>query len=131
MLRETGFLLIGLLPCVLLMVAVFALLGRLSGKVWLGALFGLLLAVGNFFFMAVGASTAADRAAELEDVKGGTRLMTASYLIRLAVMAALLIACVKGGLCDGIAMVLPLLFVRPVLTLLEFFRKKPSQKGAD
>jgi len=129
--RETGFLLAGLVPCVLVMIGVYALLGRLTDRVWLGALFGLLLAVGNFFFMAVAASTAADRATEMEDVSGGRKLMTVSYLARLAVMALLLIACVKGGLCDGIAMVLPLLFVRPVLMLTAFFREKPAQKGAD
>ena len=38
--------------------------------------------------------------------------------------AALLILCAKSGVFDVLALVLPLLFVRPVITLAEFFRKK-------
>jgi hypothetical protein len=39
-------------------------------------------------------------------------------------MAGLLILCAKSGAFDVLALVLPLLFVRPVITLAEFFRKK-------
>lgn len=122
-LKETGIIAIGEAVCVALMCAVYALLGKFSIAVLLGGLVGLVLATGNFFFLAVVATLAADRA-ENQDVAGGQKLMKSSYPIRLLVLAGLLILCAKSGVFDVIALVLPLLFVRPVLTIAEFFRKK-------
>ena len=122
-LKETGIIAIGEAVCVALMCAVYALLGKFSLSVLLGGLVGLVLATGNFFFLAVVATLAADRA-ENQDVAGGQKLMKSSYPIRLLVLAGLLILCAKSGVFDVIALVLPLLFVRPVLTIAEFFRKK-------
>ena len=53
--HETGIVLIGEMICAAVMVGVFALLGRFSSSVLLGAILGSLLAVLNFFFMAAGA----------------------------------------------------------------------------
>ena len=39
-------------------------------------------------------------------------------------MAGVLILCAKSGYFDVIALVLPLVFVRPILTIKEFFKKK-------
>ena len=89
----------------------------------LGGLAGGLVATLNFFFMVVGLSAAADRA-EQQDAKGGKGLVRGSYMIRLAVMFLVLFACAKSGHCNVIALVVPLLFVRPILTVKEFFRKK-------
>ena len=122
-LKETGIIAIGEAVCVALMYGVYALLGKFSLSVLLGGLVGLVLATGNFFFLAVVATLAADRA-ENQDVAGGQKLMKSSYPIRLLVLAGLLILCAKSGVLDVIALVLPLLFVRPVLTIAEFFRKK-------
>ncbi len=122
-LKETAIIAIGEAVCVALMCAVYALLGKFSLAVLLGGLVGLVLATGNFFFLAVVATLAADRA-ENQDVEGGQKLMKSSYPIRLLVLAGLLILCAKSGVFDVIALVLPLLFVRPVLTIAEFFRKK-------
>ena len=122
-LKETGIIAIGEAVCVALMYGVYALLGKFSISVLLGGLVGLVLATGNFFFLAVVATLAADRA-ENQDVAGGQKLMKSSYPIRLLVLAGLLILCAKSGVFDVIALVLPLLFVRPVLTIAEFFRKK-------
>ena len=89
----------------------------------LGGGVGLLGATGNFFFLAVIATLAADRA-EKQDVAGGQKLMRSSYPIRLLAMAVVLILCAKSGLFDLIALVLPLVFVRPILAIAEFFKKK-------
>ena len=89
----------------------------------LGGIFGGLIATANFFFMAVGATLAADKA-EKQDVKGGQATIQASYIGRLVMMALILFALVKSGLCDVFAVVLPLVFTRPILTLSEFFRKE-------
>ena len=73
--------------------------------------------------MAVGTSLAADKA-EKQDVKGGQALIRGSYILRIAVLFVILFACAKGGIAHPLALVLPLIFVRPVLTLAEFFNKK-------
>ena len=121
--RETGIVAIGQAICLAVMYAVFALLGYFDRSVLLGGIIGTVLSVGNFFFMAVGASLAADKAVR-QDVKGGTALMKGSYMLRLLVMFLILFACVKSGLCNALASVLPLVFVRPVITVAEFFRKR-------
>ena len=122
-LKETALVAAGEILCVALMCGVYALLGKFSGSVILGGLVGLVVAVGNFFFMAVAATLAADKA-EAQDVEGGKKMMKASYPVRMLVMAAVLFICGKSGYFDILALVLPLVFVRPILTIAEFFRKK-------
>ena len=108
--RETARVAIGVAVCVAAMIGIFALLGQFSREVVLGGIVGGLVAVGNFFFMAVGVTLAADKA-ENQDVKAGKALVSSSYTIRLIVVAVVLFAAAKRG------------FVRPVLTVGEFFRK--------
>ena len=120
--HETGIIASGEVICLALMLAVHALLGRFSREVLLGGIIGALLAVLNFFFMAMGASMAADKAVN-QDVKGGQKQIKLSYFIRMIAIFVILFACVKSGLCNALASVLPLLFVRPVITVAEFFRK--------
>lgn len=122
-LKETALLLLGEAVAAGLMYIVYALLGFFSVKVLLGGIVGVLVAGANFFFMALVATLAADKA-EQQDVAGGQKLMKSAYPIRLLVVALVLIACAKSGWFDLIALVLPLLFVRPVIMVLEFFRKK-------
>lgn len=121
--RETAVVLVGQALCIGIMLAVFAMLGKFDITVLLGGLMGGLLAVGNFFFMAVAATLAADRA-EQQDVEGGKKLMKASYPVRLLVLAVILVACIKSGWFHVLALVLPLAFTRPILTMAEFFKKK-------
>ena len=120
--KETLPIAVGEAICVAMMLGVFALLGKFDRSVVLGGVLGGLIAVGNFFFMAVGTALAADKA-ENQDVKGGQAVISSSYTIRMIVMAVLLFAAVKSGFCNVFASVIPLVFVRPVLTLGEFFRK--------
>ena len=121
-LKETAIIAAGDAACVVLMYGIYALLGKFSLSVVLGGLVGLVLAVGNFFFMAVAATLAADKAVD-QDVEGGKKTIKNSYTLRLLVLAVLLIVCGKSGVFDVIALALPLLFTRPVLTLVQFFRK--------
>ena len=120
--QETLHVAIGVAVCVAAMIGIFALLGQFSREVVLGGIVGGLVAVGNFFFMAVGVTLAADKA-ENQDVKAGKALVSSSYTIRLIVMAVVLFAAAKSGYCNVFALVIPLVFVRPVLTVGEFFRK--------
>ncbi len=121
--HETAIVLAGEAICTALMFGVFALLGAWDLAVLLGGIVGLILAVGNFFFMAITTSLAADKATE-QDVKGGKALVKSSFGLRLLVLFLLLFACVKSGFFNIIALTLPLLFVRPTITIAEFFRKK-------
>lgn len=121
-LKETAIVLLGEILCSAAMVGIFALLGKFDSSVVLGAAVGALLATLNFFFMAIGATLAADKA-ENQDVKGGKALIQSSYMLRLVVLFLILFAFAKSKLCNIFTLVLPLIFVRPTLTVAEFFRK--------
>lgn len=120
--RETAVVAIGQVICVGVMLGIYALLGKFDRTVLLGGIVGGLLSTLNFFFMAVGASLAADKAVE-QNVNGGKATIKSSYLLRMVVLAAVLFAFAKSGLCNVVALVLPLAFIRPIITVAEFFRK--------
>ncbi len=124
-LKQTLLVLIGEAVGVALMFGVYAMLRKFGIPVLLGGFVGAVLAAGNFFFMAMAATLAADKAQQ-QDVEGGKKLMQGSYPIRILVLAGILILCGKSGYFDIVALVLPLLFVRPTLTIGEFFQKKGS-----
>ena len=121
-LHETGIIAIGECMGVAVMLAIFALLGRFDRSVVLGGLIGGVLTILNFFLMAVNANNTADKAVS-QDVKSGKSMLQLSYAARLAMIFVVLFACVKSGLCNVFAIVIPLLFVRPTITIAEFFRK--------
>lgn len=124
-LRQTGIVALGEALGVAAMVGIFALLGYFDETVVLGGIVGGVVAVGNFFVMAIGVSLAADKA-EKQNVKGGQATVKGSYLLRMLVMAVVLFAFARSGLCNVIALVVPLVFVRFTLTLAEFFKRKPG-----
>lgn len=121
-LQETGIIALGQLVCVAAMCGIFALLGGFDSGVVIGGIVGAVLAVGNFFFMAIAADLAADKAVN-QDVKGGKAMIRSSYSLRLVILAVILFAFAKSGICNLFALVLPLVFTRPILTLSQFFRK--------
>ena len=122
-LRETLYILIGVSALTAVMFGIYGLLGRFDTSVLLGGIVGALLAVGNFFFMAVSATLAADKAQQ-QNVKGGNQLMRASYPLRFLILAGALLVCGISGIFNPLALVLPLAFVRPVVNLSAFFRKR-------
>lgn len=126
--KETAIVAIGMVLCVAAMIGVFALLGFFDRTVVIGGILGGLLALLNFFFMALGAVMAADKA-ENQDVKGGQAMVQGSYMLRLIGLFVLLFLCAKSGWCNIFALVIPLIFVRPILTVAEFFRKKGESKA--
>lgn len=126
--KETALLALGEAVCVAAIVGIFAMLGQFDYKVILGGFIGLLIAVGNFFFMAISSDAAADRAMD-QDVKGGKAAIKASYTLRLIIMGVLLFVFAKSGHCNLIAMVCPLFLVFPILTVIEFFRKAGGKKA--
>ena len=124
--RESLIVLLGVALCSAAMVGIFALLGKFDSGVLLGAAVGTVLAALNFFFMAVIAMMAADKA-ENQNVKGGEAMIRGSYPVRMIVLFVVLFAFAKSGLCNPIALVIPLAFVRPTITIAEFFRKSGEQ----
>ena len=120
--REFLILFLGELLGVGIMIGVFALLKKLDGRVLWGALLGVGLTMLNFFLMALSVWRAADQA-EQGDVRGGRRLMTLSLLGRYLLLALVLFAAAKSGWMHPIAMVFPLVLMRPILSLGEVFRK--------
>ncbi len=121
--KQTARIAMGQVVCVALMLGVYALLHKLNLSVILGGLVGTVLAVGNFFFMAVIATLAADKA-QAQDVEGGQKLMKGAYPARILVLAAVLVLCASSGYFDILALALPLLFVRPIIMVWEFMGKK-------
>lgn len=126
-LKESAFLACGQLLCVSAMIGIFALLGHFDRSVLLGGIFGGILAVLNFFVMAVMASAAADKA-ENQDVKGGQLLVRLSYILRMGVLFVILFALIYSKLCHPLAAVLPLVLNQPILYIGEFFRKSGETK---
>lgn len=121
--KETAIILIGELIFLPLMLLVFFLTGHFDRTVVYGGLAGAVLAVANFFAMALSTSVAADKA-EQQDVKGGQATMQSSFLLRQLLLFGALILCAKSGVMNILALVIPVLFVRPIITIAEFFRRK-------
>lgn len=125
--KETAVILLGEIICVSCMLGIYALLGYFSNKVLLGGIIGGGVTVLNYFFMAIGASLAADKA-QTQDVKGGKAILQLSMLLRYVIVFVILFAFAKSGLCQPISLVLPLIFVRPIMLVDSFFRRKGEMK---
>lgn len=126
--HETAIVALGQLVCVSIMLGIFALLGRFDRSVLLGGIVGGLLAAANFFIMSLCVCIASDKAVN-QDVKGGQALIQTSYIARMVLLFVVLFAFVKSGLCNVVTAVLPLVFVRPTLTIAEFFRKSGENQS--
>ena len=121
-LKETRIIAIGEGIGVAAMWGIYFLLGRFDRTVLLGGIVGAVISVLNFFFMALSADMAADRAMN-QDVKSGKKMMQSFMMTRMLAIFVILIAFAKSGLCDPLAMVIPFVMVRPTISVAEFFRK--------
>lgn len=123
--QETAIIAIGEIVLSAIMVGIFAALGFFQMNVLWGALTGCLVMILNYFFMAVSVSLAADRA-EQGEVESAKKMVSLSSTVRLVVMGVVLFLAIKLG-ANVLALLLPMLFARPILLLAEFFRKKGDQ----
>ena len=121
--KETLLILLGQAVCVAIMIGIFALLGYYDRSVLLGGIFGGLIATANFFFMTLFVDLASKKATT-QDVAGGQKLIQFSYMGRMAFLLIALILLAKSGLCNVLALAIPLVFNRPILTLYELICKK-------
>ena len=89
---------------------------------------GGVLAVLNHFFLAMGVVMATQKA-QSEDAKGSKGMVQMSFLFRTAVLFVVMFALLKSGLCNVFSLVLPLLFIRPILIVERFFQKDGEVKS--
>lgn len=126
-LLQTGQIALGVALCTGAMLGIYYLIGKFTPQVLYGALAGFGLGVLNFLALAVMVNRAADKA-EAQDVNAGKMLMQGSYFARLVVLFLVLVVLAKTGQFDPLAMVIPLVFVRPVITVMELLNKKNSKE---
>jgi hypothetical protein len=120
--KETAIVAVGEVLCTAAMVGVFVALGKFGMSVLWGAVAGCAVSIFNHFFLAVAVNLAADRA-EQGDVAQAQKMIRNSSALRFATMIAVLLVGIFLK-ANVLALLLPLLFVRPILMLSEFFRKK-------
>ena len=128
-LHQTGRLAVALVVCVGVMLGIYALMGKFTSSVFLGAVIGSLLAIGNFLSLSITVSNALDRAARDQDPQRAQLSIQASSVVRLLALAAIDILLFRAKVCDPVAALIPLLLAQAALKLVEFFRK--DDKGGD
>lgn len=121
--RQTAVIAIGHLLCGAAMVGIFAALGYFDITVLSGAVAGIVIATANFFIMGLCADIAADKATN-QDVTGAQKLIQLSYAGRMIGILLILILLGVTGWCHALALVLPLAFNRPILTVYELLHRK-------
>ena len=121
-LRETAAVAIGEVLLSAVMVGIFAALGYFKMNVLWGALVGCLVMIANYLFMAITVSIATDKATR-GDVRQAQKMIQLSSTVRLVVMGLALVVCLRLG-ANPLALLLPMLFAKPIVMLLGFFRKK-------
>ena len=123
---------------------VYFLVGHFSFKVITGALLGSAVTVANFIFLAVSVNRAVDRYLELRGtremdeeeaekfaIENKASLMAAqkiSYIVRmLSIALTLVLALLLRDVFDVIATVVPLLMLRPMLTVSQLVKAKKDK----
>ncbi len=106
-----------------LMTVVFAITGYFDRSVLLGAVVGALLATVNHAILVLSVVIASEKA-EKQDVKGGQAAIQLSYMVRLIGLFLILVLCAKSKVFNPLALVIPLLFTRPILTVFDHFTQK-------
>lgn len=131
--REIKRVAIGTLALAAVMLAVFAAVGRMEMKVWLGALYGCVLAVGNFLLLAFTIRKIADGAGAVDEdaTKMAKLRIQKSYSTRMLAGAALLVVGVAVLKLNWVACCLPLIFPRIVILFKSLLDRINRVKGSD
>lgn len=146
-LKETKKIALGTGVLSLLMIAVFLIIRQFDYTVILGALIGNLMAVGNFFLLALSVQKAAEQMNGVkldplpEPVEGeeekeipvspearqASRKMQLSYTLRLLGIAVLAIIAIKLPCFNSLAALIPLLFPRIVIFIMNLIPNKERE----
>ena len=108
------------------MLGIFALGGFWETTVLWGGLLGCGLSILYYGLTALGVSIASAKAM-VQDVTGGKRVLRISQLLRYTLLAVVMIMAIMGGYVNVVSLVVPLLLLRVVLSVCEFFRKTGDQ----
>ena len=139
-LRETGRLAVVILIMVLVMLGVYAVIGRFGAPVALGGLYTGALTVANFFFMGLTVQGITDRAAEKQrdedELAAFSRdmenLMKLSRTLRMAALFGLIVLGITVFGFDPLATILPIVFPTLAIRVLQILDVKfPGSKGRE
>lgn len=125
--RATLGLALGMVICLAVMLGVYWLIGKFKLLILISGAVGTAVAIGNFFFMAVG----------LSSIPEGTDAMQiklraqGSFMIRTFAVLVILVVAIKVLHCDAIATLIPLLFTRPIFMVEQFILKAKEEKHAN
>ena len=125
--RATLGLSIGMVICLAVMLGVYWLIGKLEPLILISGAVGTAVAIGNFFFMAVGLSSIPEGTDAMQ-IKLRTQ---GSFMVRTFAVLAILVVAIKVFGCNAIATLIPLLFTRPIFMVEQFILKAKEDKHAN
>lgn len=127
----------------ILIIAVYAIIGRFSLKVAAGALLGAGVATVNFLILTVSVDRTikkfldirGDKPMSDEEVETFTKAnslkvqnaMTKSYILRTVIMIGTLVVAFITKLFDPLATLIPLLLYKPLIYIIEVIKKKRGE----
>lgn len=120
-LRETKRIAVGVFSMLAIMLIVYAALGRFSLAVLLGGLIGALYAVLNFLLLGMTVQKVADMREENEEL--ARMQMKSSYNMRMVIMILLIVVAFALPFVDGLACMIPMLFPRLTIFVLQLTGK--------
>lgn len=137
-LYETGRLAAGVFALVAVMLCVYAVAGQLKWSAALGGVYTGALAVLNFFIMGLTVQNVTNTASgkkyteeEMESLKKTMKAkMQLSYSGRMVLMMVLVVVGISALKLDPLATIIPLLFPRLVITVLNIKGQSGSPKGS-
>ena len=118
-LKETLKIAVGELVVLALMYTVFMLAGHLDRSVILGGLIGAAANLLYFFIICIGVNSAVHE----EDKKRQKLSLSISYYLRFAVLGILIAVGLKLDIFHNIAVIIPVLMTRPIITVAEILGK--------
>ena len=130
---ETRRIAIGSAIGTLIMLAVFAAIGRFDSTVVLGALLGYVTAVLNFFLLSVTVQQAAGdiQGDEEERVSRGKRLMRTSYSMRRLLQGVVIVVALLVPYFNWVATVIPLVLPQLSIVARQLFSRHKSSERTD
>ena len=120
-LRETKRIAVGVFSMLAIMLVVYAALGCFSLAVVLGGLIGALYAVLNFLLLGMTVQKVADMREENEEL--ARMQMKSSYNMRMVIMILLIVVAFALPFVDGLACMIPMLFPRLTIFVLQLTGK--------
>lgn len=115
------------LVCSSLMVGVFALLGKYTPQVAMGAAAGSVLAVANFAALSISIEKSVETFDQKENPAGAKMSVQLSSTVRMLVIAAVIFVLLRVGVGEPVAMTMPLLFTRIGTLVMSWTTKERKQ----